>query len=186
MRDVGRVMGHPYGFVDGIAKLVPAAVDMTLSKALEESDELAQRRRDEEDVGYLIDTALKLEGLARNVGKHAGGVVIAPTQIDDFSALYCEPGGGGAVTQFDCRDVEAAGLVKFDFLGLRTLTILDWAVKNVAKLGTDIDLDTLPLDDEPTYRLMRDGNTAAVFQLESSGMRRLMTELKPDRFDDIV
>lgn len=186
VRDVGRVMGHPYGFVDGIAKLVPAAVDMTLSKALEESDELAQRRRDEEDVGYLIDTALKLEGLARNVGKHAGGVVIAPTQIDDFSALYCEPGGGGAVTQFDWRDVEAAGLVKFDFLGLRTLTILDWAVKNVAKLGTDIDLDTLPLDDEPTYRLMRDGNTAAVFQLESSGMRRLMTELKPDRFDDIV
>ena len=186
VRDVGRVLGHPYGFVDGIAKLVPAAVDMTLSKALEESPELAQRRKDEEDVGFLIDTALRLEGLARNVGKHAGGVVIAPTQIDDFSALYCEPGGGGAVTQFDWRDVEAAGLVKFDFLGLRTLTILDWAVKNIRAQGTEVVLEQIPLDDADTYRSMCAGNTAAVFQLESSGMRRLMTELGPDRFEDIV
>ncbi|WP_348675256.1 DNA polymerase III subunit alpha [uncultured Abyssibacter sp.] len=186
VRDVGRVLGHPYGFVDGIAKLIPAAVDMTLSKALEESDELKARRENEEEVKYLLDTALKLEGLARNVGKHAGGVVIAPSRIDDFTPLFTEPGGGGAVTQFDWKDVEAAGLVKFDFLGLRTLTILDRAVKVLETMGTTIDLDTLPLDDGKTFELLRSGDTAAVFQLESSGMRRLMKELKPDRFEDIV
>ena len=186
VRDVGRVLGHPYGFVDGIAKLVPAAVDMTLSKALEESEELKARREEEEEVRYLLDTALQLEGLARNVGKHAGGVVIAPSRIDDFTPLFTEPGGGGAVTQFDWKDVEAAGLVKFDFLGLRTLTILDRAVKVVASMGTQIDLDTLPLDDGKTFELLRAADTAAVFQLESTGMRRLMKELKPDRFEDIV
>jgi DNA polymerase-3 subunit alpha len=186
VRDVGRVLGHPYGFVDGIAKLIPAAVDMTLTKALDESEELKKRRDDEDEVRYLLDTALRLEGLARNVGKHAGGVVIAPSRIDDFTPLFMEPGGGGAVTQFDWKDVEAAGLVKFDFLGLRTLTILDRAVKVLATMDTPIDLDTLPLDDGKTFELLRAADTAAVFQLESTGMRRLMKELKPDRFEDIV
>ena len=125
VRDVGRVLGQPYGFVDRIAKLIPFEIGMTLTKALEEAEDLKKAYDSEEDVTGIIDMALSLEGLARNAGKHAGGVVISPTVLTDFSPLYCEEGGQGVVTQFDKNDVEAVGLVKFDFLGLRTLTIID-------------------------------------------------------------
>ena len=151
VRDVGRVMSHPYGFVDSIAKMVPFEVGMTLDKAMAESEDLARAYKDDEEVTALLDMALSLEGLSRNCGKHAGGVVIAPTALTDFAPLYCEPDGSSLVTQFDKDDAEAVGLVKFDFLGLRTLTIIDNAVKEINKQrDTPLDLLGLPLDDAPT------------------------------------
>ncbi|MDX1517155.1 MAG: DNA polymerase III subunit alpha [Woeseiaceae bacterium] len=188
IRDAGRVLGQPYGFVDRIAKLVPFEIGMTLDKALEQSDELAAMVRDDEEVGAIIDLARSLEGLVRNAGKHAGGVVIAPDELTDFAPLYCEDGGGNLVTQLDKDDVEAIGLVKFDFLGLKTLTIIDRAVRNVnaSRAGDPIVLDRLPPRDEKTFALLRDTRTAAVFQLESSGMRDLIKRLRPDHFDDLV
>ncbi len=187
VRDVGRVMSHPYGFVDRIAKMVPFEVGMTLTKALEESEDLARAYREDEEVTALLDMALALEGLARNAGKHAGGVVIAPTALTDFTPLYCEADGSSLVTQFDKDDAEAVGLVKFDFLGLRTLTIIDNAVKEINKqLEAPLDLLALPLDDEPTYKLLQKAQTTAVFQLESNGMKRLIERLQPDNFEDII
>src|SRR5204862_6968275 len=126
-----RVMGHAYGFVDKIAKLIPFEIGMTLSKALEQEENLANLYKQDDEVASLIDLAKKLEGLIRNVGKHAGGVVIAPSKLTDFTPLYCEPGGIHCITQFDKDDIEKVGLVKFDFLGLRTLTIIDWAVQTI-------------------------------------------------------
>jgi len=191
VRDVGRVLGHPYPFVDGIAKLVPFEIGMTLERALEQSEELNQRYRNDEEVQTLIDLARKLEGLARNVGKHAGGVVIAPTVLTDYSPLYCEAGGGNLVTQFDKDDVEAIGLVKFDFLGLRTLTIIDWALKRVNRERAQsslpaIDIARIPMDDAEAFKLLKRGETTAVFQLESRGMKELIKKLQPDCFDDIT
>lgn len=191
VRDVGRVMGQPYGFVDRIAKSIPFEIGMTLTKALEESEDLKNAYENEEEVTAILDMALTLEGVARNAGKHAGGVVISPTVLTDFSPLYCEEGGAGVVTQFDKDDVEAVGLVKFDFLGLRTLTIIDWAVKHVnlrhQKEGKEpLVIELLPLDDKPTFDLLQGANTTAVFQLESRGMKDLITRLKPDSFEDIV
>jgi DNA polymerase-3 subunit alpha len=191
VRDVGRVMGQPYGFVDRLAKMVPFEIGMTLPKALEESEDLKAAYDNEEEVTMLLDMALSLEGLARNAGKHAGGVVISPTVLTDFSPLYCEEGGASIVTQFDKDDVEAVGLVKFDFLGLRTLTIIDWAVKHVnrrrEKTGEQaLAIEHLPLDDKATFVLLQAANTTAVFQLESRGMKDLITRLKPDSFEDIV
>lgn len=191
IRDVGRVLGHPYGFVDRIAKTVPGTPGMTLEGAMEESEDFANAYRDEEEVTYLVDLAKALEGLARQVGKHAGGVVIAPTALTDFTPLYCEAGGDNRVTQFDKDDVEAAGLVKFDFLGLRTLTIVDRALKIInaekERLGeAPLDISTIPLDDPATFGLLKRGETSAVFQLESPGMKKLIRKLLPDCFEDIV
>ena len=187
VRDVGRVMSHPYGFVDRIAKMVPFEVGMTLTKALAESEDLAASYRDDEEVTSLIDMALSLEGLSRNAGKHAGGVVIAPTELTDFAPLYCEPDGSSLVTQFDKDDAEDVGLVKFDFLGLRTLTIIDNAVKQInLQRDEPLDLMALPLDDAGTYELLQKGQTTAVFQLESGGMKRLIMRLLPDNFEDII
>jgi len=191
VRDVGRVLGHPYGFVDKIAKLVPFEVGMTLTKALEQSPDLEAQYKSEEEVRDLIDMALKLEGLARNAGKHAGGVVIAPTVLTDFTPLYCEAGGDNLVTQLDKDDVEAVGLVKFDFLGLRTLTIIDWAVATInARRSTGgepaLDIAAIPIADEAAFRLLKSGKTTAVFQLESRGMKELIKKLQPDCFDDIT
>ena len=213
VRDAGRVLGHGYTFVDSIAKLIPNALGICLADALGESDEaakrpdlvsaeLVQRNRDEDEVRELLRLARTLEDLVRNAGKHAGGVVIAPGPLTDYSPLYAEPGGGGLVTQFDKDDVEAVGLVKFDFLGLRTLTIIDWTVKaiNERRAGmrqcrdrqdaasgeTPLDITQLPLDDPAPYELLKHARTVAVFQFESPGMQRMLKEAKPDRFEDII
>jgi DNA polymerase-3 subunit alpha len=191
VRDVGRVLGMSYGYVDRIAKLIPFELGMTLDKALEQEPELKRLYRSEEDVRGLIDLARSLEGLTRNAGTHAGGVVIAPSELTDFAPLYCEEGGTSVVTQFDKDDVEAAGLVKFDFLGLRTLTIIDWTVKLInADRGrrgeTPLDITAIPMDDAPTFALLKSCRTNAVFQLESRGMKDLIRRLQPDCFEDIV
>lgn len=188
VRDVGRVLGYPYGFVDQIAKLIPFDLGITLEEALAQEEVLRARYEQEDDVRTLIDLAQKLEGLTRNAGKHAGGVVIAPAPLTEFSPLYCEPGGESAVTQFDKDDVEAVGLVKFDFLGLRTLTIIDWAVKNINRRAAApaLNIATIPLDDQPTYELLKRCATTAVFQLESRGMKDLIKRLQPDCFEDII
>jgi DNA polymerase-3 subunit alpha len=177
--------------VDRIAKLVPFELEMTLDKALEKEPELKRLYRDDEEVRVLIDMARSLEGLTRNAGKHAGGVVIAPSVLTDFAPLYCEEGGANVVTQFDKDDVEAAGLVKFDFLGLRTLTVLDWAVRDINATRTlagepPLDLTRLPMDDAPTVALLKSCRTTAVFQLESRGMKDLIRRLQPDCFEDII
>ncbi|HEX5787796.1 MAG TPA: DNA polymerase III subunit alpha, partial [Woeseiaceae bacterium] len=189
IRDTGRILGQPYGFVDRIAKLVPFELGMTLEKALEQSEELAEMYREDEEVAALIDLAKSLEGLVRNAGKHAGGVVIAPGELTEFAPLYCEEGGSNLVTQLDKDDVEAIGLVKFDFLGLKTLTIIDWAVRIINEGRSDdepFDIARIPLRDPRTFALLQSTATAAVFQLESSGMRDLIKRLKPDQFDDLV
>ncbi|MGD8378561.1 MAG: DNA polymerase III subunit alpha [Gammaproteobacteria bacterium] len=191
VRDVGRVLGHPYGYVDRIAKLIPFELGMTLDKALDQDDELRRNYDDDEEVRTLIDLARSLEGLARNAGKHAGGVVIAPSVLTDFTPLYCEPGGGSTVTQLDKDDVEAVGLVKFDFLGLRTLTIIDHAVATINALrgqaGEEpLDIAGIPMDDPEAYALLKQQATTAVFQLESRGMKDLIRRLQPDNFEDIV
>ncbi|MBA1148147.1 DNA polymerase III subunit alpha [Ectothiorhodospiraceae bacterium WFHF3C12] len=191
VRDVGRVLGYPYGYVDRIAKLVPFEVGMTLEKALTQEEELLRLYEEDEDVSTLLDLGRKLEGVARNVGKHAGGVVIAPTDLTDFSPLYCEPGGQGLATQYDKDDVEAVGLVKFDFLGLRTLTIIDWTVKAINAIRAEngeesLDIGAIPMDDRPAFDLLKRCATTAVFQLESRGMKDLIRRLQPDSFEDIV
>ncbi|MEI6268945.1 MAG: DNA polymerase III subunit alpha [Methylococcaceae bacterium] len=191
IRDVGRVLGFPYGFVDRLAKLIPFEIGMTLTKALQDSPELKQLYDTTEEVKTLIDMALSLEGTVRNAGKHAGGVVISPTKLTDFTPLYCDQEGNNLVTQFDKDDVEAVGLVKFDFLGLRTLTIIDWALQDInAKhklLGKPlVDITTIPRDDPDSYKLLTNAQTTAVFQLESRGMKELIKKLKPDCFDDII
>jgi len=170
VRDVGRVLGMSYGHVDGIAKLIPFDLGITLTKALDQEPELKERYDNEEEITALIDMALKLEGLSRNVGKHAGGVVIAPTDLTDFTPLYCEHGSEQIVAQYDKDDLETVGLVKFDFLGLKTLTIIDWAVKAINDVRNNngeeiLDIAKLPLDDTSTYKLLTNGLTTAVFQL---------------------
>lgn len=224
VRDCGRVLGHPYGFVDGLAKLIPNTLGISLSDAMGESEkaradkelassELIARYHAEEEVRELIDLARSLEDLTRNAGKHAGGVVIAPSPLSDFCPLFAEDAGDGRgkgpVTQFDKDDVESVGLVKFDFLGLRTLTIIDWAVKAINKRlaatpaesllplagegiqpadegALPLDISKLPLDDAATYELFARGDTVAVFQFESRGMRELLKRAMPDRFEDLI
>jgi DNA polymerase III subunit alpha len=191
VRDVGRVLGHNYGYVDKIAKLIPFEIGITLDKALEQEEELRRLYESDGEVRELIDLARSLEGLARNAGTHAGGVVIAPSVLTDFTPLYCEEGSTTPVTQFDKDDVEAAGLVKFDFLGLRTLTIIDWAVRDInakraASGEAPLAMSELPMDDAATYALLKSTRTTAVFQLESRGMKDLIRRLQPDRFGDIV
>lgn len=191
VRDCGRVLGYNYGFVDSIARLIPNQLEMTLDKALAEEPELKARYEKEDDTRSVLDLARSLEGLARNAGKHAGGLVIAPGPLTDYTPLYTEPDGQSVLTQFDKNDVEEIGLVKFDFLGLRNLTIIDWAIKAVnatrQKSGqAPIDLDDVPLDDGKAFELLRAAHTTAVFQLESPGMKEMLRKLKPDSFNDIV
>ena len=191
IRDVGRVLGHPYGFVDRISKLIPPTPGMTLAKAFEEEPKLPEVYAQDSDVKDLIDMCRILEGTTRNAGKHAGGVVISPTTITDFAPLYCDDEGNNPVTQFDKNDVEDAGLVKFDFLGLRTLTILQWAIEmaddKLLKAGKEpIDITKIDLEDKASFKLLLASKTTAVFQLESSGMKSLIDKLKPDCFEDII
>jgi len=191
IRDVGRVLGHPYGFVDRISKLIPPTPGMTLAKAFEEEPKLPEVYAQDSEVKDLIDMCRILEGTTRNAGKHAGGVVISPTTITDFAPLYCDDEGKNPVTQFDKNDVEDAGLVKFDFLGLRTLTILQWAIEmadeKLLKAGEKpIDITTIDLEDKASFKVLLASQTTAVFQLESSGMKSLIDKLKPDCFEDII
>lgn len=189
VRDVGRVLGYPYGYVDKIAKLIPFELGISLERALQEEELLYQRYKQESEIKTLIDLAMKLEGITRNVGKHAGGVVIAPSALTDFMPLYCSEAVEGTVTQFDKDDVETIGLVKFDFLGLRTLTIINLALQNIAarrQQESAIDINLIPLDDPATYKLLRSCNTMAVFQLESRISRDLIRRFKPDCFTDLV
>lgn len=191
VRDVARVQGKSYGLADKLSKMIPFEVGMTLAKALEQEESLREFLADDEEAAEIWAMAEQLEGVARNCGKHAGGVVIAPTTITDFSPIYCDDGGANAVTQFDKNDVEEAGLVKFDFLGLRTLTIVDWAVAMInerrAQSGEELlRIEAIPLDDTASYQLMQSGDTTAVFQLESRGMKELIRKLGPDRFEDII
>ena len=187
VRDVGRVLGHPYGFVDRISKLIPPDPGMTLEKAFAAEPQLPEVYDSDEEVKDLIDMARILEGVTRNAGKHAGGVVIAPTTITDFSPLYCDDEGKNPVTQFDKNDVETAGLVKFDFLGLRTLTIIQWAIDMIKEgKNVDVDISAIPLEDPKSFRTLQNAETTAVFQLESRGMKELIKRLKPDCFEDII
>ncbi|NLZ11569.1 MAG: DNA polymerase III subunit alpha [Alcaligenaceae bacterium] len=192
VRDVCRVLEMPYGLCDSLSKLIPfsPADPWTLERALAEEPAFKERYDQDEEVRALIDLARPLEGLTRNIGMHAGGVLIAPGKLTDFCPLYSQPGpDSNAVSQFDKDDVEAAGLVKFDFLGLRNLTILDWAVRYVQQFNADkrdFDIMALPLDDQPTYQLLSEGNTTAVFQLESRGMKELLRSLKPNTFEDVI
>ncbi|MBC5852478.1 DNA polymerase III subunit alpha [Vibrio metschnikovii] len=191
IRDVGRVLGHPFGFVDRISKLIPPDPGMTLEKAFKAEPALQELYDADEEVKELIDKCRILEGCTRNAGKHAGGVVISPTTITDFAPLYCDAEGHHPVTQFDKNDVEYAGLVKFDFLGLRTLTIIDWALGLInprrTALGEEpLRIEAIPLQDEASFRLLQKSETTAVFQLESRGMKELIKRLKPDCFEDII
>jgi DNA polymerase-3 subunit alpha len=186
VRDVGRALGLPYGYVDTIAKLIPFDLGITLKMALEQEPLLRTRYEQEDDVRTLMDLAESLEGIARNAGKNASGVVIAPSGLTDFTPLYCEQGATAMVTQFDKDDIEAIGLVKFDFLGLRTLTIIDRAVRTIACETGSLDITQLPMDDKPTFDLLKACSTTAIFQLESRGMKDLVKRLQPDCFEDIV
>jgi len=191
VRDVARAQGKPYGLADKLSKMIPADPGMKLKVAFEQEEILRDFLAGDESAREIWDMALKLEGVTRNVGKHAGGVVIAPTKLTDFSPLYCDETGQGLVTQYDKNDVESAGLVKFDFLGLRTLTIIDWAKKMIdrqrATLGEEpLVIEDIPLVDAKTFKLLKDAQTTAVFQLESRGMKDLISRLQPDNLEDLI
>ncbi|CAH8200137.1 DNA polymerase III subunit alpha [Vibrio aestuarianus] len=191
IRDVGRVLGHPFGFVDRISKLIPADPGMTLEKAFKAEPALPELYENDEEVKELIDKCRILEGCTRNAGKHAGGVVISPTTITDFAPIYADAEGHFPVTQFDKNDVETAGLVKFDFLGLRTLTIIDWALglinPRLQREGKEpVRIESIPLVDAASFRVLQNSETTAVFQLESRGMKDLIKRLQPDCFEDII
>ncbi len=190
IRDVGRVLDLGYNFCDQLSKMIPSAPgkNVTLDEALEQVPELKARYEQEEEVKELFDLARKLEGLTRNVGMHAGGVLIAPGKLTDFCPLYNAEGSDSVVSQFDKDDVEKAGLVKFDFLGLRNLTIIDLAVKYIKQLDpqSELDLSTLPFTDPAAYDILKKANTTAIFQVESEGMKKLLAKLEPDRFEDII
>src|SRR4051794_6019394 len=189
VRDCGRVLDLGYNFCDQIAKLIPVQPGkaITLEDAREMEPLLAEREEKEDEVRELLELGAKLEGLVRNVGMHAGGVLIAPGRLTDFCPLYAAEGTTNVVSQLDKDDVEAVGLVKFDFLGLTTLTILDWAERNVRTLGDEsFSLEKIALNDALAYKLLSAGNTTAVFQLESRGMRDLIKRARPDRFEDVI
>ncbi len=190
VRDVGRVLDMPYSKCDQLSKLIPhnPTDPWTLDRALRDEPAFAEAVAADEEAGEIIELARPLEGLTRNVGMHAGGVLIAPGRLTDFCPLYCAQGSEAAVSQFDKDDVEAIGLVKFDFLGLTTLTILDLALRYVQRMtgDTELALDALPLDDAAAFEIFRRANTTAVFQFESRGMRDLLKRARPDRFDDLI
>ncbi len=202
LRDIGRVLGMGFGHVDSIAKLIPAppGKTVTLAKvppepekgliyARQEAPELEEREKNDEEVAELLRLATRVEGMVRNIGMHAGGVLIAPGKITDFCPLYQQPGSDSAVSQFDKDDVEAIGLVKFDFLGLATLTILELAKEFIVTRYPDqknFAFENLPLDDKAVYKLFSDGLTEAVFQFESRGMQGMLRDAKPSRLEDLI
>jgi len=191
VRDIGRVLDLGYLFTDSIAKLIPfkPGKHVTIADAMKEEPLLQERYDNEDEVRQLLDLAQRVEGLTRNVGMHAGGVLIAPGKLTDFCPLYMQGEEGGVISQYDKDDVEAVGLVKFDFLGLTTLTILDWAERYIRQLDpsrADWSLAQVPLDDPAPFQLLKKANTVAVFQLESRGMQGMLKDAQPDRFEDII
>ncbi|GAB2730155.1 DNA polymerase III subunit alpha [Halomonas garicola] len=191
VRDVARAQGKPYSLGDKLSKLIPFDVGMTLAKAIEAEPALKEFIDADDEAEEIWEMAERLEGITRGTGKHAGGVVIAPTKLTDFSPLLCDEDGSGLMVQFDKNDIEDAGLVKFDFLGLRTLTIIDWALEMVDKVRAvdgeaALDIDAIPLDDKPTFEMLKKAETTAVFQLESRGMKELIKRLQPDSLDDMI
>ena len=191
VRDIGRVLDLGYNFTDGVAKLIPfkPGKHVTIADAMKEEPLLQERNDAEDEVRQLLELAQRVEGLTRNVGMHAGGVLIAPGKLTDFCPLYTQGDDGGVVSQYDKDDVEAVGLVKFDFLGLTTLTILDWAERYIRRLDpskADWSLAQVPLDDAASFAILKKANTVAVFQLESRGMQGMLKDAQPDRFEDII
>ncbi|PXW22701.1 DNA polymerase III subunit alpha [Paraburkholderia caballeronis] len=191
VRDIGRVLDLGYNFTDGVAKLIPfkPGKHVTIADAMKEEPLLQERYDNEDEVHQLLDLAQLVEGLTRNVGMHAGGVLIAPGKLTDFCPLYTQGDESGVVSQYDKDDVEAVGLVKFDFLGLTTLTILDWAERYIRMLDPskqDWSLMQVPLDDPASFSILKKANTVAVFQLESRGMQGMLKDAQPDRFEDII
>ncbi|WP_116137255.1 DNA polymerase III subunit alpha [Trinickia diaoshuihuensis] len=191
VRDIGRVLDLGYNFTDGVAKLIPfkPGKHVTIADAMKEEPLLQERNDNEDEVRQLLELAQRVEGLTRNVGMHAGGVLIAPGKLTDFCPLYTQGDDGGVVSQYDKDDVEAVGLVKFDFLGLTTLTILDWAERYIRRLDpakAGWSLAQVPLDDPASFAILKKANTVAVFQLESRGMQGMLKDAQPDRFEDII
>ncbi|MBE8215024.1 MAG: DNA polymerase III subunit alpha [Endozoicomonadaceae bacterium] len=191
IRDVARVLGKPYSMADKLSKLIPFEIGMTLTKAISQEENIRLFLKQDPNAQETWNKALKLEGLTRNVGKHAGGVVIAPKKLTDFSPIYCDEQGDNLVTQYDKNDVETVGLVKFDFLGLRTLTIIDWTLTlinhNRKKIQLDpIQIESIDLNDKACYDQLKSGETTAIFQLESRGMKELIKRLLPDCFEEII
>ena len=188
LRDVGRVLQMPYGQVDKLTKLVPQnpAAPVTLAAAIESEPKLQAFRDEDPVVARAFDIAQRLEGLTRHASTHAAGIVIGDRPLSELVPLYRDPKSDMPVTQFNMKWVEPAGLVKFDFLGLKTLTVLDVAVKLLRQRGIEVDLTTLPLDDAKSYQMLARGDVVGVFQVESQGMRRALVDMRPDRFEDII
>ena len=185
-RDVTRILGKPYGFGDMIAKMIPLTPGIKLTEAIDESAELQQLRKDNEEAAEVLELSLKLEGCARSIGKHAAGVVIAPNDIHEFTPLHYDAETNSMATQLDMYDVEDVGLVKFDFLGLRTLTVINNAVKSVQKIKPDFNLNNISYEDAKVFKLLSSGKTKGIFQLESGGMMDLIKRMKPENFSDIT
>ena len=185
VRDVGRALGIPYADVDQIAKLIPATLDISIEQAMTEEPRLREQYQKDETVKELIDNAMVLERLARHASTHAAGIVISNKPLMEYVPLY-RGQKGETVTQYSMKTIEKIGLVKFDLLGLKTLTIIDNVIKMLEAAGLKLDITNLPLDDAETYQLLASGNTSGVFQLESRGMRELLTRLKPSQFEDII
>lgn len=186
IRDVGRVLQIPYPVVDRLSKLVPNTLGISLKEAMEQEPEFENQARQDESIRTLLEIALKLEGLYRNASTHAAGVVIGNKPLDQIVPVYKDPSSDMPVTQYNMKFVEDASLIKFDFLGLKTLTTIAKTLEHLEKRGIHIDIHNLPLDDEETFKLLREGNTSGVFQLESAGMRKILHDMQPDKIEDIV
>ncbi len=187
VRDVGRILGYPYGMVDRVAKMIPFEIGITLNDALKKSNELAEKYEEDDDIQAIVDLSLKLEGLVRNAGTHAGGVVIAPSNLSDFMPLFKVDDDEGTVTQFDKDDAESIGLIKFDFLGLKTLTVIQNTVELINfSADSPMNIKDISLEDKVTYKLLSSARTIGIFQLESPGMRDLIERMQPSRFEDII
>ena len=187
VRDVGRILGYPYGMVDRVAKMIPFEIGITLNDALKKSNELAEKYEEDDDIQAIVDLSLKLEGLVRNAGTHAGGVVIAPSNLSDFMPLFKVDDDEGTVTQFDKDDAESIGLIKFDFLGLKTLTVIQNTVELINfSADSPMNIKDISLEDQVTYKLLSSARTVGIFQLESPGMRDLIERMQPSRFEDII
>ena len=187
VRDVGRILGYPYGLVDNVAKMIPFEIGITLTDALKKSNELAENYDHDDDIKAIMDLSLKLEGLVRNAGTHAGGLVIAPSNLSDFMPLYKVDEDEGTVTQFDKDDAESIGLIKFDFLGLKTLTVIQNTIDLINfRIENPMDIKNIPLDDQVTFKLLSAAKTIGIFQLGKPGMRDLVERMQPSKFEDIV